>query len=199
MTDGPQYDFSGQTAIVTGGARGIGRAVAEHFLRSGAQVWIWDIDPVELNGAHSLSVDVANARQITEALASTVRQSPRIDILVNNAGYLGAYRPFHELDAGEWQKIVEVNLMGVFGVTRTVLPLIAACGTWADCQYGIPRRQGRSAEPRNIFSGKRWSDCVHKSPFPRGVRHRYSRKLRCPRSYQHGPHYGIGRGQWWLR
>ena len=73
MTDGPQYDFSGQTAIVTGGARGIGRAVAEHFLRSGAQVWIWDIDPVELNGAHSLSVDVANARQITEALASTVR------------------------------------------------------------------------------------------------------------------------------
>jgi len=128
MTHGPQYDFSGQTAIVTGGARGIGRAVAEHFLRSGAQVWIWDIDPVELNGAHSLSVDVANARQITEALASTVRQSARIDILVNNAGYLGAYRPFHELDAGEWQKIVEVNLMGVFEVTRTVLPLMRRAG-----------------------------------------------------------------------
>jgi NAD(P)-dependent dehydrogenase (short-subunit alcohol dehydrogenase family) len=128
MTDVPQYNFFGQTAIVTGGARGIGRAVAEHFLRSGAQVWIWDIDPVELNGAHSLSVDVANARQITEALASTVRQSPRIDILVNNAGYLGAYRPFHELDAGEWQKIVEVNLMGVFEVTRTVLPLMRRAG-----------------------------------------------------------------------
>lgn len=128
MTHGPQYDFSGQTAIVTGGARGIGRAVAEHFLRSGAQVWIWDIDPVELNGAHSLSVDVTNARQITEALASTVRQSARIDILVNNAGYLGAYRPFHELDAGEWQKIVEVNLMGVFEVTRTVLPLMRRAG-----------------------------------------------------------------------
>jgi NAD(P)-dependent dehydrogenase (short-subunit alcohol dehydrogenase family) len=128
MTHGPQYDFSGQTAIVTGGARGIGRAVSEHFLRSGAQVWIWDIDPVELNGAHSLSVDVANARQITEALASTVRQSPRIDILVNNAGYLGAYRPFHELDAGESQKIVEVNLMGVFEVTCTVLPLMRRAG-----------------------------------------------------------------------
>jgi NAD(P)-dependent dehydrogenase (short-subunit alcohol dehydrogenase family) len=111
MTHEPQYDLSGQTAIITGGARGIGRAVAEHFLRAGAQVWIWDIDPVELIGAHSLRVDVANARQIAEALASTVRQSSRIDILVNNAGYLGAYRPFQELDAGEWQKIVEVNLM----------------------------------------------------------------------------------------
>ena len=86
MTHGPQYDFSGQTAIVTGGARGIGRAVAEQFLRTGAQVWIWDIDPVELNSAHSLSVDVANAHQITEALASTVRQSPRIDILGKQCG-----------------------------------------------------------------------------------------------------------------
>src|SRR5450432_3974785 len=128
MTHGPEDDFSGQTAIVTGGARGIGRAVAEHFLLAGAQVWIWDIDPVELNGAHSLSVDVANAREITEALASTVRQSPRIDILVNNAGYLGAYRPFHELGAGEWQKIVEVNLMGVFEVTRQVLPVMRRAG-----------------------------------------------------------------------
>lgn len=128
MTQGPQYDFSGQTAIVTGGARGIGRAVAEHFLRAGAQVWIWDIDPVELNGVHSLSVDVANAHQITEAVASTVRQSPRIDILVNNAGYLGAYRPFHELDANEWQRVVEVNLMGVFEVTRQILPLMRSAG-----------------------------------------------------------------------
>jgi NAD(P)-dependent dehydrogenase (short-subunit alcohol dehydrogenase family) len=59
MTQRPQYDFAGQTAIVTGGARGIGRAVAEHFLRTGAQVWIWDIDPVELNGAHSLISVVA--------------------------------------------------------------------------------------------------------------------------------------------
>jgi len=95
MTNGPKYDFSGRTAIVTGGARGIGRAVAAHLLRSGAEVWIWDIDPVELDGAHSLSVDVTDAHQITKALASTVNQSPRIDILVNNAGYLGPYRSFN--------------------------------------------------------------------------------------------------------
>jgi 3-oxoacyl-[acyl-carrier protein] reductase len=130
MNHGPQYDFSGQTAVVTGGARGIGRAVARRFCRSGAQVWIWDIDPGELDGAHSLSVDVANADQITKALASTVSQSLRIDILVNSAGYLGAYKPFHEFEAAEWQKIVEVNLIGVFEVTRTILPLMrrAGCG-----------------------------------------------------------------------
>jgi NAD(P)-dependent dehydrogenase (short-subunit alcohol dehydrogenase family) len=128
MTQGPQYDFSGQTAIVTGGARGIGRAVAAHFLRSGAQVWIWDIDPIELDGAHSLSVDVANAHQIIKALAATVSQSPRIDILVNSAGYLGTYRPFHKLEAGEWQKIVEVNLISVFEVTRKILPLMQRAG-----------------------------------------------------------------------
>jgi NAD(P)-dependent dehydrogenase (short-subunit alcohol dehydrogenase family) len=71
-----------------------------------------------------LSVDVANADQITKALASIVSKSPRIDILVNSAGYLGAYTPFHELDAGEWQKIVEVNLISVFEVTRKILPLM---------------------------------------------------------------------------
>jgi 2-dehydro-3-deoxy-L-rhamnonate dehydrogenase (NAD+) len=128
MTHEPQYDFSNQTAIITGGARGIGRAIATQFVRSGAEVWIWDIHPVELEGAQSLSVDVTNADQITKALASTVSQSPRIDILVNNAGYLGSYRPFDELDAGECQRIVQVNLIGVFEVIRQILPLMRRAG-----------------------------------------------------------------------
>lgn len=53
------YDFAGQTSIVTGGARGIGRAIASQFVRSGPQVWIWDIHPVELVGARSLTVALA--------------------------------------------------------------------------------------------------------------------------------------------
>jgi hypothetical protein len=64
----PKFDFSGQTAIVTGGARGIGRAIATQLVRSGADVWIWDIHPVELNGAQSLSVDVTKPDQIERAL-----------------------------------------------------------------------------------------------------------------------------------
>jgi len=123
-----QYDFSGQTAIVTGGGRGIGRAIAAQFVRAGAQVWIWDIDPVELDGTHSLTVDVTNTNQIAKALAQIISQSSRIDILVNNAGYLGRYQPFEQFDAVEWQQILQVNLIGVFEVTRQIIPLMRRAG-----------------------------------------------------------------------
>ncbi len=122
------YDFAGQTSVVTGGARGIGRAIAAQFVRSGAQVWIWDIDPVELDGARSLTVDVTKSDQIAKALARIVDQNPQIDILVNNAGYLGSYQPFEQFDPSEWQRILQVNLIGVFEVTRQVLPLMRRAG-----------------------------------------------------------------------
>ena len=118
------YDFSGQKAVVTGGARGIGRAIAEHLVRAGAQVWIWDLDPTELDGAHSLKVDVTKADQIARALTNVVGGTPHLDILVNNAGYLGHYQPFEQFDADEWQHIVQVNLLSVFEVTRQILPLM---------------------------------------------------------------------------
>jgi len=123
-----EYDFSGQTAIVTGGSRGIGRAIAAQFVRFGAHVWIWDVDQVELDGAHSLTVDVTNADQIAKAVAQIISQSSRIDILVNNAGYLGRYQLFEQFDPGEWQHILQVNLIGVFEVTRQILPFMRRAG-----------------------------------------------------------------------
>jgi len=128
MTIDIHYDFSGQTAVVTGGARGIGRAVATQLVRFGAQVRIWDISPVELDGAHSLTVDVTKADQIAKALAHIVDHNSQIDILVNNAGYLGSYQPFEQFDSSEWQRIVQVNLIGVFEVTRQVLPVMRRAG-----------------------------------------------------------------------
>lgn len=122
------YDFSGQTAIVTGGARGIGRAIATQFVRSGAHVWIWDVDPIELEGVQSLKVDVTNADQIAKAIAHVLGQSSRIDILVNDAGYLGTYQPFEQFDAAKWGRILQVNLIGVFEVTRQILPLMRRAG-----------------------------------------------------------------------
>jgi 3-oxoacyl-[acyl-carrier protein] reductase len=120
------YDFSGQTAIVTGGARGIGRAIAGQLALSGADVWIWDIDPIELSGTRSLRVDVANRDDIARALATL--DASDIDILVNNAGFLGSYRRFEEFDPAEWQHILKVNLVGTLEVTRQVLALMRRAG-----------------------------------------------------------------------
>ena len=120
------YDFSNQTAIVTGGARGIGRAVSQLLQTSGADVWIWDIDPVELAGTRSISVDVTRRDDITRAL-SLMGDKP-VNILVNDAGYLGPYRNFDAFDPVEWQRILQTNLVGVLEVTYQVLPLMRKAG-----------------------------------------------------------------------
>lgn len=118
------YDFGGKTAIVTGGSRGIGKAIAVQLMQSGADVWIWDADPLPLDGAHCQTVDVTKAHQIKDALAAVTAEDRRIDIVINNAGYLGSYRGFEAFDPTEWQRIVGVNLMGVFEVTHQVLPIM---------------------------------------------------------------------------
>ncbi|WP_245318009.1 MULTISPECIES: SDR family NAD(P)-dependent oxidoreductase [unclassified Mesorhizobium] len=120
------YDFAGRTAIVTGGARGIGRAIAHKLTLSGADVWIWDIEPVELEGTRSLSVDVTKRESIIQAL--TIMGEVGVDILVNNAGWLGGYKPFEEFEPAEWQRILQVNLLGTFEVTHCVLPLMRQAG-----------------------------------------------------------------------
>ncbi|TRC91837.1 SDR family oxidoreductase [Mesorhizobium sp. WSM4310] len=120
------YDFAGRTAIVTGGARGIGRAIAHKLTLSGADVWIWDIEPVELEGTRSLSVDVTKRESIIQAL--TIMGEVGVDILVNNAGWLGGYKPFEEFEPAEWQRILQVNLLGTFEVTHRVLPLMRRAG-----------------------------------------------------------------------
>ncbi|AZO75321.1 MAG: SDR family oxidoreductase [Mesorhizobium sp.] len=122
------YDFAGKTAIVTGGSRGIGKAVATQLARSGADVWTWDADPLPAGGIRSQTVDVTKAGDIREALAEIAAETGRVDILVNNAGYLGPYLGFEGFDAVEWQRIIGVNLIGTFEVTHQVLPIMRKAG-----------------------------------------------------------------------
>lgn len=128
-----QIDLDGRTAIVTGGAQGIGRAIAERLKNSGADIWLWDIDPVcaaeaaKALDAGAIGVDVTDPVAVEAATHQVVGASGAIDILVNNAGISGANAPVHEYPVDEWRQVVDVDLNGTFYCCRAVIPhMIAA-------------------------------------------------------------------------
>ncbi|MGH8429817.1 MAG: SDR family NAD(P)-dependent oxidoreductase [Solimonas sp.] len=110
-----QLDFNGRTAIVTGGAAGIGAAIAQRLQASGAKVRIWDL-------AGNDPVDVTNPGAVERATASALSNLGRIDVLVNNAGIAGANRPTVEYPLEEWERVLRVNLTSQFLCCRAVAP-----------------------------------------------------------------------------
>jgi len=117
------YDLAGRSAVVTGGAKGIGRAIVDLLLASGASISVWDTAPAKIAGVSTEVVDVTDPDQIASALERTAAGS-RIDILINSAGYLGRIHPFDGHAAAEWQRIVAVNLVGAMQVTQAVIPVM---------------------------------------------------------------------------
>ncbi len=125
-------DLQNGCAVITGGARGIGWAVAERLLASGAKVSIWDFDDAQLNGhAGGLSgkgtvypyrVDVTDAEQVDRAAASTADALGPINILVTSAGIAGPNFTTWEYPLDAWKRVIEVNLNGVFYCCRAVVP-----------------------------------------------------------------------------
>jgi len=125
-----QFDLKNKTAIVTGGAQGFGLNIAKRFLDSGAKVIIWDIDESELIKASkelnnlNLSynvVDVANFDQVKDTVDVTNKTS-NIEILINNAGITGSTSSLWDYDVAEWNKIVQINLMGTFNCCKCIVP-----------------------------------------------------------------------------
>jgi len=123
------YDLGRRTALVTGGAKGIGRAIVERLQAGGASVCVWDLRRCEVAGVRSDVVDITSREQIRAALARLLATTPHIQVLVNDAGYLGNAGSFEAHDADDWQRIVAINLVGMMQVTQALLPhLRAAAG-----------------------------------------------------------------------
>ena len=128
-------DLKGRIAVVTGGAQGIGRAVTERFVASGAKVAIWDFDQplaektasqIGNNAVKAYTADVRDPASIDKALKSTLADFGRVDILVNNAGIAGANASTWETSFEEWRKVMSINLDGPFICSRAIAPTMIA-------------------------------------------------------------------------
>jgi 3-oxoacyl-[acyl-carrier protein] reductase len=121
--------FEGKAAIVTGGARGIGRAIVERLASEGASVLIADIDEAEgkkaagaIKGAKAYKLDVTSDESWQGAVKQAVSDWGKVDILVNNAGIAGRSAPAWELSVQEWRDVINIDLTGVWLGCRAVLP-----------------------------------------------------------------------------
>ena len=126
------YDLQGRKAVVTGGAQGIGLAIVERFLESGAEVTIWDADRalgeqavMALEGkgqVRCIDVDVSDWDRVSSATARTVAEMGSVDILVANAGIAGANASIIDTEPSEWRKVIDIDLNGVFYCCKAIAP-----------------------------------------------------------------------------
>ncbi|MFL6695243.1 MAG: SDR family NAD(P)-dependent oxidoreductase [Ramlibacter sp.] len=131
-----QLDFKGRHAVITGGATGLGYAIAERLVNSGGMVTLWDRDDagaqqaaVKLGArAAAVQVDVADHASVLEAVKRTVAKTPRIDALVNSAGITGPNTKVWDYPPEAWRQVFEVNVHGLFQCCREIAPLMRQQG-----------------------------------------------------------------------
>lgn len=131
-----QLDFKGRTAIVTGGAQGIGLAIVKRLAASGAKVRIWDHDQKLLaktaatlgSAVSGDAVDVTDAAAVERGTRSALETLGRIDVFVNNAGIAGMTKPVVDYPVEEWEKVLKVDLTGPFLCCRAVAPHMVKAG-----------------------------------------------------------------------
>lgn len=158
-------DLKGRVAAVTGGAQGIGRAVTERFLSSGARVAIWDHDKALAEktaadlgkNAIAVGVDVSDLAAVEKARDATLAAFERIDILVNNAGIAGANATTWDTTVDEWRKVMRVNLDGPFVCCKAVVP------------HMIQRNYGRIVNIASIAGKEGNPNAAHYSASKAGV------------------------------
>jgi NAD(P)-dependent dehydrogenase (short-subunit alcohol dehydrogenase family) len=118
--------LDGRVAVVTGGAQGIGRAIADALAAEGAQVVVADLNPPE----GGIRADVSSEKDVARMVDVARERYGRIDILVNNAGLYAslAMRPFEEIPLEEWRQVMDVNVASMFLTCRAVVPVMREHG-----------------------------------------------------------------------
>ena len=131
------YDFTGRSAIITGGARGIGFAIAQRLTASGASVSLWDTDAAKLaecrtalglpeERVHTATVDVTDDAAVDRAAAEVEREFGRIDVMVASAGITGPNTKTWDYPVDAWRRVIDIDLTGVFLCCRAVVPYMRA-------------------------------------------------------------------------
>jgi NAD(P)-dependent dehydrogenase (short-subunit alcohol dehydrogenase family) len=129
-----RIDLAGQTAVVTGGAQGLGFAIAKRIVASGANVSLWDVDAERLaeavaslgSAAKSILVDIADPEAVVAAHRQAESESGPVSILVNSAGIAGPNYTVDAYPVEEWRRVIEINLNATFYVNRAVVPAMKA-------------------------------------------------------------------------
>ena len=131
------YSLEGQIAIITGGARGIGKGICEVFCKAGATVALWDVldegtqtaDQIKKDGGSIFfqKVDITDKYSVEEAVSKIISEHGKIDILINNAGVIRD-RSFMKMSEEEWNTVININLTGMFIVTKAVFPIMKQAG-----------------------------------------------------------------------
>jgi NAD(P)-dependent dehydrogenase (short-subunit alcohol dehydrogenase family) len=128
-----QLDMRGRGAIVTGGASGIGLAIAQRLAASGAQLSLWDRDAAALDaaaralgGAHCVRLDVTREDEVAQAFAASLAALGRVDALVCSAGITGPNTTVAQYPLAAWKEVLDINLTGLFLCNRVVIPHMTA-------------------------------------------------------------------------
>lgn len=157
-----QFSLNGRNAIVTAAGGGIGRRIAELFHQAGARLFLCDIEEKALDetiaalpGSFGMVVDVADRAQVDKFMDTALKELNGLDILINNAGIAGPTGPIEEIDPDEWQRTLDVNLNGLFYVTRRAVPALKKAG--GGSIVNLSSAAGRFAFPmRSPYSATKW-------------------------------------------
>lgn len=127
--------FAGRAAVITGGASGLGKAVATRIIAEGGTVALWDVNAdvlaavqAEVGASHMVALDVSDAGAVAEAARSSLAALGKVDVLVCSAGVTGATATVQDYPIDSWQRVIDINLNGLFYCCREIVPHLLANG-----------------------------------------------------------------------